>query len=154
MERVINAVSTGSASTAVTNGLIGASVLIFGGLMVSWTVQLRGLTAPSLTESPNQMSRSIFERLELQVNTCVRGILVVAVYDKAQRLSIDELDKSAAVTLMTTDIAGVQDGLGYLHSTWSSMVELGLGIYALYTFVGYACFLIFIPSSSKFALPS
>ncbi|EJP67794.1 canalicular multispecific organic anion transporter 1 [Beauveria bassiana ARSEF 2860] len=96
MERVIDAVSTNSASSAVTNGLIGASVLIFGGLM---------------------------------------------------RLTIDQLENSAAVTLMTTDMAGVQEGLGYMHSTWASLVELGLGIYALYTFVGYACFLIFIPSS-------
>lgn len=97
----------------------------------------------------HQISRSIFERLELQAITCVRGILIVAIYDKVQRLNLDELEKSAAVTLMTTDIAGVQDGLGYLHSTWSSLVELGLGVYALYTFVGYACFLIFIPTSSK-----
>lgn len=52
---------------------------------------------------------------------------------------------------MTTDMAGVQEGLGLMHSTWASLVELGLGIYALYTFVGYACFLIFIPSSSQWA---
>ncbi|KAM0664858.1 hypothetical protein ACQRIU_006716 [Beauveria bassiana] len=110
----------------VTNGLIGASVLIFGGLMVA---------------------RSIFERLELQAITCARGILVFAIYNKLQRLTIDQLENSAAVTLMTTDMAGVQEGLGYMHSAWASLVELGLGIYALYTFVGYACFLIFIPSS-------
>lgn len=126
MERVIDAVSTNSASSAVTNGLIGASVLIFGGLMVS---------------------RSIFERLELQAITCARGILVFAIYNKLQRLTIDQLENSAAVTLMTTDMAGFQEGLGLMHSTWASLVELGLGIYALYTFVGYACFLIFIPSS-------
>ncbi|KAM3521154.1 hypothetical protein NHJ13051_006425 [Beauveria bassiana] len=72
----------------VTNGLIGASVLIFGGLMVS---------------------RSIFERLELQAITCARGILVFAIYNKLQRLTIDQLENSAAVTLMTTDMAGVQE---------------------------------------------
>lgn len=50
---------------------------------------------------------------------------------------------------MTTDILGVQDGLGYLHATWSSLFELAFGLYVLYTFVGFACFLLFIPTSSK-----
>ncbi|KAM3547048.1 hypothetical protein ARSEF1564_000089 [Beauveria bassiana] len=114
-----------SASDGVTDGLIGASIFIFGGLM---------------------LSRSIFERLEYQAITCVRGTLVMALYAKVQKLSMDELEKTASITLMTTDITGMQDGLAYLHSTWSSIIELGLGIYALYTFVGYACFLLFIPS--------
>lgn len=35
MERVINAVNASTYSVAATNGLIGASILIFGGLMVS-----------------------------------------------------------------------------------------------------------------------
>ncbi len=75
----------------------------------------------------------------------------MALYAKVQRLSVGVLEKSAAITLLTTDIAGLQDGLGYLHSSWSSLLELGLGVYVLYTFVGYACFLLFIPSSSEFA---
>lgn len=75
----------------------------------------------------------------------------MAIYDKAERLGIDELDKSAAVTLVTTDIAGFQDGLGYLHSSWSSILELCLGVYVLYTFVGYACFLLFVPSAMSAA---
>ncbi|KAJ6779774.1 hypothetical protein PWT90_04952 [Aphanocladium album] len=126
MQKVIDNVSTGKASDGVTDGLIGASIFIFGGLM---------------------LTRSIFERLEFQAITCVRGMLIMAIYDKAQRLGSDELEKSAAVTLITADLAGVQEGLGYLHSTWSSVLELCLGIYVLYNFVGYACFLLFIPSS-------
>ncbi|KAJ3494698.1 hypothetical protein NLG97_g3915 [Lecanicillium saksenae] len=88
--------STTEASRESAYGLIGAAVLIFGGLM---------------------------------------------------RLSTVELEKSAAVTLMTADVTGVQDGLSYIHDTWSAVIELGLGLFALYTFVGYACFLLFIPSS-------
>ncbi|OAA70037.1 Vacuolar metal resistance and drug detoxification protein [Akanthomyces lecanii RCEF 1005] len=114
------------ASEGVTDGLIGAAIFIFGGLM---------------------LSRSVFERLEFQAITSVRGMLVMALYAKVQRLSVGVLEKSAAITLLTTDIAGLQDGLGYLHSSWSSLLELGLGVYVLYTFVGYACFLLFIPSS-------
>ncbi|KAM3536194.1 hypothetical protein MY4038_000660 [Beauveria bassiana] len=118
-------IGNAGASDGVTDGLIGASIFIFGGLM---------------------FSRSIFERLEYQAITCVRGTLVMALYAKVQKLGMDELEKTASITLMTTDITGMQDGLAYLHSTWSSIIELGLGIYALYTFVGYACFLLFIPS--------
>ncbi|KAJ3488046.1 hypothetical protein NLG97_g6273 [Lecanicillium saksenae] len=126
MQRVIDNVSGSKVPEGVTDGLIGASIFIFGGLM---------------------LARSIFERLEFQAKTCVRGMLIMAIYDKTQRLGGDELEKSAAVTLMTADLTGVQEGLGYLHSSWSSVLELGLGIYVLYIFVGYACFLLFVPSS-------
>ncbi len=56
---------------------------------------------------------------------------------------------SAAVSLMTADITGLDQLLTRLHATWASCVELGLGIFVLYKFVGAACFLIFIPTISK-----
>ncbi|KAJ6788184.1 hypothetical protein PWT90_06047 [Aphanocladium album] len=125
MQRVMDIISSGSGSRSQTNGLIGATILIFGGLAIS---------------------KAISERLQYQAKTCVRGILVVAIYDKIQRLGMEDLAASAAVSLMTADIAGLDQLLTRLHATWASCIELGLGIFMLYKFVGAACFLIFIPT--------
>lgn len=96
-----------------------------------------------------QVSRSVYARLEYQVKVCARGILIISIYDKLQRLGVDKLADSAAVTLMSADVGGFQQAMVIFHSTWASLLELGLGIYVLYRFVGYACFLIFIPTISK-----
>ncbi|XWW93222.1 hypothetical protein V2A60_001154 [Cordyceps javanica] len=125
MQQVMDIISGGATSRSQTNGLIGATILIFGGLAIS---------------------RAISERLQYQAKTCVRGILVVAIYDKIQRLGMEDLAASAAVSLMTADIAGLDQLLTRLHATWASCIELGLGIFVLYKFVGAACFLIFIPT--------
>lgn len=125
MQRVMDYISNATVSRSQTNGLIGATMLIFGGLAIS---------------------RSISERLQYQAKTCARGILVVAIYDKIQRLGMEDLGASAAVSLMTADIAGLDQLLTRLHSTWASCIELGLGIFVLYQFVGAACFLIFVPT--------
>lgn len=125
MQRVMDVVGSGGAPTDVTTGLIGASILVFGGLM---------------------LSRSVFERLEYQAKTCVRGILVVAIYSKIQTMSMDDIASSGAVSMMSADVSGVEDILTRMHATWASCIELGLGIFVLYKYVGYACFLIFIPT--------
>lgn len=63
---------------------------------------------------------------------------------------MEDIGTSGAVSLMTTDVSGVEDAVTRLHSTWASCLELGLGIYVLYNFVGAACFLIFIPTICMF----
>lgn len=65
---------------------------------------------------------------------------------------MEDLAASAAVSLMTTDIAGLDQLLTRLHSTWASCIELGLGIFVLFNFVGAACFLILIPTISMISL--
>lgn len=61
---------------------------------------------------------------------------------------MEDLAASAAVSLITADITGLDQLLTRLHSTWASCIELVLGIFVLYKFVGAACFLIFIPTIS------
>lgn len=125
MQRVMTIVSDGGAPASVNAGLIGAAILVFGGLMIS---------------------RAAFERLEYQIKVYVRGILAVAVYDKVHKLKMEDITASAAVSLITTDVNGVEALLIRVHATWASCIELGLGIYMLYDFVGVASFLIFIPT--------
>ncbi|OAA64056.1 Vacuolar metal resistance and drug detoxification protein [Cordyceps fumosorosea ARSEF 2679] len=110
MQRVMDIISEGVVSRSQVNGLIGATILIFGGLAANLQGNFRTAPIPS------------------------------------KDMCMEDLAASAAVSLMTADIAGLDQLLTRLHSTWASCIELGLGIFVLYQFVGAACFLIFIPT--------
>lgn len=83
--------------------------------------------------------------MSYRVGTSVRGILVVAIYDKMQRLPKEELKNSAGVTLMTTDMASVQQMLDLAYDLLASSIQVALGIWSLSLYVGPACFLMLIP---------
>lgn len=81
--------------------------------------------------------------------TSVRGILVVAIFDKMQRLDVEQLAHGAAVTLMTADAPGVEHLLSLTYEFWSSSIQVALGLWSLSLFVGRACFLMLIPGFCK-----
>lgn len=80
-----------------------------------------------------------------RMSTSIRGILVVAIFDKMCRLPIEELNKSAAVTLMTTDVLGVEQILSFAYQLLSSVILVSIGTWSLSLYVGRACFLMLIP---------
>ncbi|KAH8719595.1 ABC transporter atnG [Beauveria bassiana] len=125
IQRVLEVVNSGTTTYQHATGLIGAAILIYAGIAIS---------------------RAIFERIQYQVKVSIRGVLSVALFDKMQRLSIDEKQSAAAITLMTTDVMGVEAIIALLHEVWVTCLELGFAVYILYMFVDLACFLIFIPS--------
>lgn len=79
----------------------------------------------------------------------LRGQLVSLVFEKTLRLNLGNGSKSAAVTLMSTDIDGVVSGLTILHDIWAGVIELGLAIFLLATLVGGASFLVVVPAISE-----
>ena len=81
--------------------------------------------------------------------TLVRGILATAIYDKTHRLSYNKLKDSAAVTRMSTDIAGVKLVISMFHDIWASLIAVGLGIFVLAKMLGPASVLILGPAVSK-----
>lgn len=81
--------------------------------------------------------------------TLVRGMLVGAIFAKLLRLPYSSAERSAAVTLMSTDIEGIARGLPMLHELWVRVLELVLGIYLLSRLIKEACLLVFIPTASK-----
>ena len=82
--------------------------------------------------------------------TLVRGMLVGAIFSKLLRIPYSSSDRSAAITLMSTDIEGIASGIPLLHEIWVTVIELGLGIYLLSRIVKAACLLVFIPTASEF----
>lgn len=70
-----------------------------------------------------------------------------------QRLEVNQLADSAAVTLMTADTKGVEQIVSITYEFWSSSLQVGLGLWSLSLFVGRACFLMLIPGLCKFMFP-
>lgn len=96
------------------------------------------------------MSRALFQHWEFQSVISIRGILIVAIFDKMQRLKASDLEGAAAVTLMSTDVDGTEMFFTLVYEFVSCLFVLGMSIWFLYRMVGNAVFLIFIPTMGKF----
>ena len=69
----------------------------------------------------------------------VRGALVNAVFRKTTEISITSLDNSAAVTLMSTDVERIVQGLRNLNEFWAGIVQVVVATYLLERELGVAC---------------
>jgi hypothetical protein len=65
-------------------------------------------------------------------------------------LSHEVLAETSAVTLMSTDLNGLQRIVPLFHDLWASVVELGIGLTILGSIYGTPCLLLIVPSTSKY----
>ncbi|KAJ6785357.1 hypothetical protein PWT90_03232 [Aphanocladium album] len=128
--RVVQVVNNGGIHDKAADPLIGATALVYFGTMIS---------------------RALQAHYNYRAMTSVRGILLVAIFDKMQRLELDVLAESAAVTLMTADTKGVEEIVSLTYEFWSSSLQVGLGLWSLSLFIGKACVLMVIPGICSFA---
>ncbi|KJZ71929.1 hypothetical protein HIM_08685 [Hirsutella minnesotensis 3608] len=125
LQRIISAIGQREQSREIVGGLVGATVLIYFGIAIS---------------------KAYYKHLTYRMITMLRGVLVSAIFKKSLRLrQSDKANESAAVTLMSTDIDGIEGGLDQFHDIWASVLELALGVYLLATIVGGASFLVVLP---------
>jgi hypothetical protein len=61
------------------------------------------------------------------------------IYDKTLGLQPEDLENSAAVTLMGTDIERIAYNLRTVHELWASIVEIAIALWLLGRQVGVAC---------------
>lgn len=78
----------------------------------------------------------------------LRGVLVTLTYDKTMRLSFNEAKKSAGVSIMSTDVDGVESIIVNFNEIWAGLVTGGVGLYILSTKIGAASFLSILPAIS------
>ena len=71
--------------------------------------------------------------------TMTRGALVSAIYRKATEISIASLETSAVITLMSTDITNIEDGLSTVHELWANLVQVCVATVFLGTELGATC---------------
>lgn len=65
------------------------------------------------------------------------------------RLDYATLAKSATVTLMSTDLTGIEGLTRLFHDMWAAVIELAVGLAILGHIVGTSCVLFLIPGTSK-----
>ncbi|KAM7214661.1 P-loop containing nucleoside triphosphate hydrolase protein [Rhypophila decipiens] len=98
-------------------GFIGAAVFIFFGVAVS---------------------TALYWYCHERFISMTRGGLVAVVYERLIQLRTVDVNDSAAVTLMSTDIERVRFGLLNLHEFWAVPIEVGLASWLLYNELGIA----------------
>lgn len=76
-------------------------------------------------------------------------MLVAQILRKSLSLDPHEAKRTAASTLMSTDVDGIANGIPMLLETWASVVELVLSVYLLSTVVAESAFLTMLPAICK-----
>ena len=71
------------------------------------------------------------------------------IYDKSLTLGTDKHKHFSAITLMSTDVERIVNGVKNLHESWASLIELAMGLYLLQTQIGLACFTPLVLAVSK-----
>jgi ATP-binding cassette subfamily C (CFTR/MRP) protein 1 len=69
----------------------------------------------------------------------VRGGLISMLYGKAAELSVNAVDPSSSMILMSADIERITTGWQTMHELWANLIEVGLAIYLLERQLGAAC---------------
>ncbi|KAJ3486425.1 hypothetical protein NLG97_g6615 [Lecanicillium saksenae] len=97
-------------------GLIGSSILIYGGMALSMAVYLY---------------------LRTRTIQMIRGCLISALYIKSTQIP-QVGQEPEALTLMSTDIERIRFGLRSMHNLWASPIEVALASWLLYRQLGPA----------------
>lgn len=61
----------------------------------------------------------------------VRGSLVTLIFEKTLRMSTSAVADASAITLMSTDIERIGNGLIDMHETYSNLIEVVLALWLL-----------------------
>lgn len=96
-------------------GFIGASVLIYAGISIS---------------------TSLCWYLHRRTLTMIRGALVVEIYKKTLTIKGDNSNESSAVTLMSSDMERINNGLLSLHDFWACIIQVAISSWMLYRLLG------------------
>ncbi|KAM3532890.1 hypothetical protein MY4038_003803 [Beauveria bassiana] len=91
------------------------------------------------------LSRTTHLHLMNRFVTRMRRGLVTLIIHKAHSITEEEAKRSAAVTLMTTDIDGITTGIPQCLQIPIGILEIVLGMYVLSRFIGISAFSVFGP---------
>jgi ATP-binding cassette subfamily C (CFTR/MRP) protein 1 len=69
--------------------------------------------------------------------TAFRGATVSLIYDQSFRLRDESYDRTAAVSLMSTDVDRIEFCLEELNECWSRLIEVAIGIPLLARQIGW-----------------
>ncbi|OIW30336.1 multidrug resistance-like protein [Coniochaeta ligniaria NRRL 30616] len=107
-----------SESVSVGYGLIGAYGVVYLGIALSTAFY------------SHQNTRGL---------AMLRGTLISAIFSRSTGLSTDDVDDSAAVTLMSTDVDAIIRAWRELHEIWATLIQIPVAVWLLSTHIGWAC---------------
>lgn len=99
------------------------------------------------------LSTSIYWQLQLKNLTMARGLLVTAIYRKVTTIPSTDQDK-AAITLMSTDVERITQGLRVFHEAWANLAEVGLAVWLLERELHVASIAPMVVATGRLALPN
>ncbi|GKZ21921.1 hypothetical protein AbraIFM66951_007309 [Aspergillus brasiliensis] len=117
IESLVTYLSHPEPDPKVGYGLIGAAILIYSGIAISY---------------------GLYWYCHHRLRTMVRSILVTETFKAATRARLGSGDDNAALTLMSTDMERIRMGLRFVHETWASLIQAGLAAWLLYRQLGVA----------------
>ncbi|KAJ6782801.1 hypothetical protein PWT90_09671 [Aphanocladium album] len=123
LERSIAIIGEPNTPESEVDEMIGAVAIVFTGVAVS---------------------HAMTDHMAYRCVTKLRGALVSHIIAKTHRLPVADAKKSAAVTLMSTDIESIATGLPRCFDLPVGLAEVGLGVYCLSRFTGYRCVLVVV----------
>lgn len=115
VEELLNHLSKPTIDDNTGYGFIGASVFIYTGI---------------------SLSTSLCWYLHRRTLTMIRGALVVEIYRKTLTIKGDNSNESSAVTLMSSDIERINNGLLSLHDFWACIIQVAVSSWMLYRQLG------------------
>ncbi|PYI24555.1 putative ATP-binding cassette transporter [Aspergillus violaceofuscus CBS 115571] len=110
LTRIVSFASDESQPESIGWGLMGAFFLVLLGLA---------------------LSNGVFYHMTFRFLTSARGSLISMIYAKTLDLDITALDESVAVTLMSSDVQSICNGLQLVHDLWAVPLELAIVVYLL-----------------------
>ncbi len=102
-----------------------------------------------LTPGRIQLTRAAYHHLNCRVITIVRGTFVTALFRKSLRMGHEALKNDEVLTLMSSDLEGMEDCITSLPNVVAVVVELGATIFMLWNMSGSASLLPLLPAISK-----
>ncbi|KAI0113784.1 multidrug resistance-like protein [Nemania sp. FL0031] len=117
LQRFLSFLLDPSQSISVGYSLIGAYGLIYIGIA---------------------LSSAFYEHQNSRTLTMLRGILVSAIFSRSTELGTTDIDNSAAVTLMSTDVESINRAWREIHELWANIIQIPLAVWLLSIHIGFA----------------
>ena len=97
------------------------------------------IAAYALTYIGMALSACFYWRLTYRCLVQMRGCLVAAIYKKTMEIDPARCDMGAPISLMSTDLERIIQGVKDFHEIWANIIQVALSIWLLYREIGIAC---------------
>lgn len=144
-QRIIFYLSDDKPSSYVAGGLVAANGLAFFGFAVSTLAQITTYHMEETRLNIPQLFTAMEKYCMNRFGAIVRAALVAQLVKKNLRLTHAKAKEAAAMSLMSTDVEAIVLAMQEIHSLWTSLPMVGVGLYLMRNLIGNAFFLPLFP---------